>query len=86
MCRLLHDTDPSPSSPRLVVSLYDDYESSLPPKPDFIAHTPLTSVKEVIDPPFIAPSLSSTPRDTIKGVLSTFFSPYFSSMHGVRDG
>jgi len=59
---LLPRTEPSPSSPRLEVSPYDDYEPSLP-------------LEEVIDHPFVVPSLSSTPRDTIEGVLSLFSSP-----------
>ena len=29
-CGLLHETDPNLASPRLEVSLYEDYESSLP--------------------------------------------------------
>ena len=73
-CGLLHETDPSPSSPRLEFSLYDDYDSSLPLEPDFMVDSPLTGIKEVIDlplpsSPFVAPSLSSTSRDTTKGVL-----------------
>ena len=52
-CGLLHETDPSSSSPRLEISLYDDYESSLSLEPDFMAHTPLSGLEEVIDPPFI---------------------------------
>jgi len=74
-CGLLHVTEPSPSSPRLEVSLYDDYESSLPLETNLMVDTPLTSLEEVIDPPltslsFVASSLSSTSRDTIEGVLS----------------
>ena len=73
-CNLLHKTDPSPSSPRLEVSLYDDCKSSFPLEPDFVVDLPLTNLEEVINPlltslPFVAPSLSSTPRDTTKGVL-----------------
>jgi len=42
--------------------------------------TPLTGLKEVIDPPlppspFVASSLSSTPRDTTENVLSLLSSP-----------
>jgi len=70
----LHETDPSPSSPRLEVSLYDDYESSLPLEPDFMADSPLTSLGEVIVHsltflPFVALSLPSTLRDPTEGVL-----------------
>ena len=71
---LLHETDPSPSYPRLEVSPYDDYESSLPLEPDFMVDSLLTGLGEVIDPPLtslqiVAPSLPSTPRDTTEGVL-----------------
>ena len=80
-CGLLHGTDPSPSSPRLKVSLYDDCESSLSLEPDFVVDSPFTSLKEVIDPPltslpFIVPSLSSTLRDTTDGVLRLLSSPF----------
>ena len=73
-CVLLCEIDPSPSSPRLEVSFYDDYESSFPLKPNFMVDLPLTGLEKVINPPlpsssFIAPSLSSTPRDTTKHVL-----------------
>jgi len=76
---LLHETDPSPSSPKLEVSLYDDYESSLPLEPDFMANSPLTGLEKVIvcsltSSLFIAPSLPSTLRDTTKGVLHLLFS------------
>ena len=67
-CGLLHETIPSLSSPMLKVTLDDAYESSLPLKPDFIAHTPLPGLKEVINPPFVAPSLSSTLKDITEGI------------------
>ena len=38
---LLHENNPSPSSPRLEVSLFDDYESSLPLEPNFMINSPL---------------------------------------------
>jgi len=71
----LDESNPSPSSLGLGVSLYDDYESFLSLKPNFIVNTPLTGLEEVIDPPltplpFIAPSLSSTHRDTTEDALS----------------
>jgi len=71
---LLHETDPSSSSPRLEVSLYDDYESSLPLELDFIADSPLINLGKVIvrsltSLQFIAPSLPSTLTDTTEGVL-----------------
>jgi len=70
----LDEIDPSPSSPRLLVSLYHDYESSLPLEYNFMVNTPLIGLEEVSDPPltslpFIAPPLSSTPRDTTEGAL-----------------
>ena len=79
-CGLLHETNPSPSSPRLEVSLYDDYKSSLPSKSDFMVALSLTTLEEVIDPhltslPFVAPSLSSTPRDTTVVILHLLSSP-----------
>ena len=79
-CGLLHVTDPSPSSFRLEVSIYDDYESSLPLEPTFMTDSPLSDPEEVIDSPltslpFVALSLSSTHRDTIDGVLCLLFFP-----------
>ena len=79
-CNLLHKTDPSPSSPRLEVSLYDDCKSSFPLEPDFVVDLPLTNLEEVINPlltslPFVAPSLPSTPKDTTECVLRLFSSP-----------
>ena len=73
-CGLLHATDPSPSSSRLEVSIYNDYESSLPLEPTFMIDSPLSDPEEVIDPPltslpFVTSSLSSTPRDTTESVL-----------------
>jgi len=50
-CGLLRETDRSPSSPRLEVSLYDDYMPSLPREPTFMVDSPLTGLQEVIDPP-----------------------------------
>ena len=72
---ILHEIDPCPSCPRLEVSLCDDYESSLALEPAFITQTPLTGLEEVIDPPSVAPSLSSTPNDTTDGVVSYLSSP-----------
>jgi len=71
---LLHETNPSPSFPRLDASLYNDYESSLPLEPDFMADSPLTGLGEVIvrsltSLPFVSPSLPSTLRDTTECVL-----------------
>ena len=60
---LLQKTNPSPSSPRLEVSLYDNYESSLP-------------LEDVIDLSFVAPPLSSIPKDTTEGVLHLLSSPF----------
>jgi len=74
-CGLLYEIDHSPFFYRLVVSLYDDHKSSLPLEPDFMAHTPLIGLEEVVDPPFVASSLSDTPRDTNEGVLSLFVCP-----------
>ena len=74
----MYEIDPSPSSPRLEVSLCDDYESSLPLEPDFMVDSPLTGLEEVIDPP-----LTSLPFIALS--LSALFSPPFSSMHGARD-
>ena len=64
----------------LKVSLYDDYESFLLLKLDFMEHTPLTGLEEVIDPhlvllSFVAPSLSSTPRETTVDDLTLLASP-----------
>ena len=78
---LLYETDPTPSSYRLEVSRYNDYEPSLSLEPNFMIDRPLTSLEEVIDPPLtslplVAPCLSSTPRGTTKGVLSLFFPPF----------
>jgi len=80
-CDLLHEIDPSPSSPRLKVSLYDDYESSLPLEHKFMIDSPLIDLAEVIDPSLtylsiVAPSLPTTPRDTTEGVLSLCVSPF----------
>ena len=77
---LLHETAPSPSSLRLEVSLYDDYESSLPFEPDFMADSPLAGLGEVTDPsltslPFVTPSLLSAPSETTEGVLSLLSTP-----------
>ena len=72
---IMLETDPSPSSLRLEVNLYDDYESSLPLEPAFITPTPLTGLEKVIDPPYVAPSLSSTPSDTTGGVVGLLSSP-----------
>jgi len=70
---LLYETNPSPSSPRLEISLYDDYESSLPLESTFINITSSIDLGEPVDPllapSLIAPSLPSTPRDTTKGTL-----------------
>jgi len=79
-CGLLHEIDPSPSSPRPVVNLYDDYESFLPLEPNFMVDAPLTGLEEVVDPPltslpFIAQSSSSTPKGITEGVLSVLSFP-----------
>jgi len=92
-CRLLHETYPSPSSPRLEVTLYDDYGSSLPLRPNFMVDSSLIGPAEMINPrwtslPTVALSLHGTPRDTTKGVLHLLFfsSPNFSSVHGLEMG
>ena len=64
----MHETDPSL------------YKSSLPLEHDFMVLTHLTSLEKVFDHPlislpFVAPSLSSTPRDTTIGDLSLLASP-----------
>ena len=46
-----------------------------PIEPDFMAHAPLIGLEEVIDPPFVTPSLSGTSRDATEGVLSLLSSP-----------
>jgi len=76
----LHKTDPSRASPTVDVSLYDDYESSLPLDTDSTVDTPLTDLEKVIDPSlsslsYVASSLSSTPRDTAIGDLTLLASP-----------
>jgi len=76
----VYEADPSLPSTRLEVSLNDDYKSSLPLEPDFVVDSPLTGLKEVINPPltsslFITPSLPSTPRGTTEGVLHLFLLP-----------
>ena len=38
--------------PRLKVHLCDDYVSSFPLKPNFMVNSPLTTLEEVLDPPF----------------------------------
>jgi len=73
-CGLLHETDPSLSSSKPEVSLYDDYESSFPLEPNFMIDLPFTTLAEVIDSPLtslsiVTPSLPSTPKDTVEGVL-----------------
>ena len=35
----------------------------------------MIGLEEVIDPPYVVPSLSSTPNDTTDGVVSYLFSP-----------
>jgi len=77
---LLYETDLSPPFSRLEVTLYDDCESSLPLKPTFTIDSPLTVLGEVTDLSltslsFVAPSLSTTPRDTTEGVLHLLSSP-----------
>ena len=79
-CGSLRRVDISLSFPRLLISLYDDYESPFPIEPNFMVSTCLAGLEEVIDPPltslpFVARSLSSAPRDTIVGVLSLLSSP-----------
>ena len=79
-CGLLHKTDPNPSSPRLEVSLYDDYESSLPLESSFIDVRLSIDLGKVFDPPLtpsslVAPSLPSKPRDITGGVLSLLSTP-----------
>ena len=74
-CSLLLETDPSPSSPRLEFSLYDDYEFSLPLEPNITVDSPLIGLEKVTDPPllsspFVTTPLSSTPRNSTEGVLS----------------
>jgi len=71
----LHKTNPGLSSHTLEISFYDDYESSLHLEPNFMVHTPLTGLEKEIDLiliplPFVALSLSSTPRDTTIGDLT----------------
>ena len=78
---LLHETNPSPSSPRLEVSFYDDCESFLSLEPTFVIDSHVTNLEEVIDPPLIfvplvASSLSSTLRDTTEGVLCFLSCPF----------
>jgi len=62
---LLHETDPSPQSLGLSLSLFDDCESSLPLGSNVVDGPPFTNLEEVFDPPLpsfplIAPSFSST--------------------------
>jgi len=49
--RLLHEIDIGLPIPRLEFSLYDDYESSLPPESNVVDDAPLTNLEEVVDPP-----------------------------------
>jgi len=65
---------PSLSFSTLEVNLYKDYESSLLQEVDSTAYTPLTALEEVINPRFVAPSLSSTLRGTITGDLTLLLS------------
>ena len=79
-CDLLHETNPSLSSPTLEISLYDDYQSSLPLELDFMVRVLSTSLEEVIDPamisiPIVASSLSSTPNDITICDLNLLASP-----------
>jgi len=79
-CGISYETDPSLSSSRLEVILYDDCESSLRLEPDLVIDSPLTSLEEVIDHPltflpFVAPFLPNIPRDTTEDVLRLFSSP-----------
>jgi len=79
-CGLFHETNPSLSSLKLEVSLYNDYESSFPLESNFVVNTPSTDLEEAIDPPlthlsFVAPSSPITPRATTAGVLTLLISP-----------
>jgi len=74
-CDLLHDTNTSVPSLRLKISLYDDYESSLPLQSNFVMNTPSTSLEEEIDPPLthlllITSPSPITPKDTTIRVLT----------------
>ena len=60
-CGLLYGTDPSLFFPKLEVSLYDNYESSLPIEPDFMGDTLLTGLEKVIGLPWILYHLSIYP-------------------------
>ena len=69
-CGLLHENDPCLSSPTLEVSLYNGHESSVP-----LELATLEKDVPLIFLPFLATSLSSTPRDTTIDVLTLLTSP-----------
>ena len=69
------DSDPSLPSPVLKVSYYDDCESFVPLKSDFVDDAHFTDLDKVFDPPltsspFITPSFSSTPMNTTNSDLT----------------
>ena len=51
-CDLLHKTNPNLPSLRDKASLYDDEESFLPLRPNFVDETPLIDLEEVFNPSF----------------------------------
>jgi len=80
-CDILHGTDSNLPFFRLVSSLYNDCESSLPLEFNFVDDVLLTNLEEMFDPtltslPLVAPSFSSTHLNTSISDLTLLSSPF----------